>query len=644
MLTPRKTVCASFTLSPSIEAAIVKEIVTPPRKRCKSPSPPPSPSSSSIIITTIISITITTTCYATTSQERSDARHWTWVQPTLHTWRDEEGSPKTFELGESSTAAHRHIEETYDHLEELLVERFEDMEHDIKGLCDDMMTSQQDVETLQTTLSIYRERNLDLEIRLEETDTCLQESEKMPTTRQGFNPAAIEQLIAQRVADAMTAYEANRNSRNGVNNEASRSVEVGLDVAYETTWKELTPMMTDEYCSRNEVPKMETKLWNLPVKGTDIVGYIERFQELALLYPTMVSPEYKKIERYFWGLTDDIQGNVVLSKAVNGGENKREWDDNGNNSGQQNKRQEVVRSFTAGTSKRKGYVGTTRLCNRCKFHQVGPCTVQCGNYNKIGHIARDCSASTQTASATKNGGARGRAFVLSGGETRQDPNVVTCMFLLNNHYASILFDTGANRSFVSTAFSPLINIAPTALDVKYTIKLANEKAALVARAPYRLAPSKMQELSSQLQELTEKRFIRPSSSLWGAPVLFVKKKYGSFIMCIDYHELNKLTVKNRLHPNLPSKQGRACGAFKVNLRIAQEGKVGIHVDLTKIEAIKDWATPTTPTEIRQFLGTDNFVVYCDASHKGLGVVLMKREKVIAYASRQLKVYEKNYTT
>ncbi|GJV89297.1 putative reverse transcriptase domain-containing protein [Tanacetum coccineum] len=69
--------------------------------------------------------------------------------------------------------------------------------------------------------------------------------------------------------------------------------------------------------------------------------------------------------------------------------------------------------------------------------------------------------------------------------------------------------------------------------------------ALVVRAPYRLAPSEMKELSVQLQELLEKGYIRPSSSPWGAPMLFVKKKYGSFRMCIDYHELNKLTVKNR---------------------------------------------------------------------------------------------------
>ncbi|GKE81037.1 putative reverse transcriptase domain-containing protein [Tanacetum coccineum] len=85
---------------------------------------------------------------------------------------------------------------------------------------------------------------------------------------------------------------------------------------------------------------------------------------------------------------------------------------------------------------------------------------------------------------------------------------------------------------------------PPARPVEFQIDLI-PGAALVARAPYRLAPSKMKELSEQLQEISDKGFIRPSSSPWGAPVLFVKKKDGSFRMCIDYRELNKLTVKNR---------------------------------------------------------------------------------------------------
>ncbi|GJZ52260.1 putative reverse transcriptase domain-containing protein [Tanacetum coccineum] len=85
---------------------------------------------------------------------------------------------------------------------------------------------------------------------------------------------------------------------------------------------------------------------------------------------------------------------------------------------------------------------------------------------------------------------------------------------------------------------------PLTRQVEFHIELI-PGAAPVARAPYRFAPAEMKELAEQLKELSDKGFIRPSSSPWGAPILFVKKKDGSFRMCIDYRELNKLTVKNR---------------------------------------------------------------------------------------------------
>ncbi|GKB45998.1 putative reverse transcriptase domain-containing protein [Tanacetum coccineum] len=201
----------------------------------------------------------------------------------------------------------------------------------------------------------------------------------------------------------------------------------------------------------------------------------------------------------------------------------------------------------------------------------------------------------------------------------------------------------------------LAGLHPTRHLLEFHIDLV-PSAAPVARAPYRLAPSEMKELADQLQELSDKGFIRPSSSPWGAPVLFVKKKDGSLRMCIDYRELNKLTVKNRYPlPRIDLKnpvfirstsrvecllkdrpkvrlspieeQARARRTSEDNILVCFEERgvvmqnflsvilipkvqylghmidnKGIHVDPAKIESVKDWASPKTPMKIRQFLG------------------------------------------
>ncbi|GJW59989.1 putative reverse transcriptase domain-containing protein [Tanacetum coccineum] len=397
-------------------------------------------------------------------------------------------------------------------------------------------------------------------------------------------------------------------------------VTVGHDVAYAITWTVLKKKMFDKYCPRVEIKKLEAELWNLKVKGTDVIGYNQRFQELALLCVRMFPEESDKIERYVGGLPDMIHESVVASKPKTMQEaieiatelidkkihtfterqieNKRKQDDNQQQQQQQpNKRQNTVRAYTAGSGKKKPYRGSKPLCAKCNYHHEGPCAPKCHKCNQVGHLARDCRSPTNTNASNNQRGTRAG--------TNPDSNVVTGTFLLNNRYASVLFDTGADRSFVSTAFSSQIDITPSTLDHYYDVKLADgriigfnaiirgctlnflnhpfnidlipielgsldviivfpkdlsglpptRKVELqinlipsdvhVARAPYRLAPSEMKELSDQLQELFDKGFIRPSSSPWGAPVLFVKKKDGSFQMCIDYRELNKLTVKNR---------------------------------------------------------------------------------------------------
>ncbi|GJY78892.1 putative reverse transcriptase domain-containing protein [Tanacetum coccineum] len=503
-----------------------------------------------------------------------------------------------------------------------------------------------------------------------------------------------------------------------------------------------------------------TRLLELKVKGTDVIGYNQRFQELALLCGRMFPEESDKIKKYVGDLHDMIHRSVVASKpkimqeatemaievmdkrictfADLKTESKRKFEDTSRstqNQPQHNKRQNTSRAYTAGSGNKKQYGGSKPLCPKCNYNHNGPCAPKCYKCNKFGHLARDCRSSAsvnpgsnQRGNGTGQGptcfecGVRGhfkkdcpklknnnnRGNQVGGGNapakvyavghagTNPDSNVVTGTFLLNNRYASILFDTGADRSFVSTAFSSQIAITPTALDHYYDVELADGRiiglntilrgctlnilnhpfnidlmpvelgsfdaiigmdwlvkyqaiivcaekivripwgnetlivhgdgsnrghearlhiisysktqeymlkgcpvflahvttkevedksekkrledvpivrdfpkvfpedlpglpptrqvefqidlvpgAAPVARAPYRLAPSEMKELSEQLKELSDKGFIRPSSSPWGAPVLFVKKKDGSFRMCIDYRELNKLTVKNR---------------------------------------------------------------------------------------------------
>ncbi|GJW46344.1 putative reverse transcriptase domain-containing protein [Tanacetum coccineum] len=162
---------------------------------------------------------------------------------------------------------------------------------------------------------------------------------------------------------------------------------------------------------------------------------------------------------------------------------------------------------------------------------------------------------------------------------------------------------------------------PLTRQVEFQIDLVPGVAS-IARAPYQLTPSERKEVYRiAMKELSDKGFIRPSSSLWGAPVLFVKKKDGSFWMCIDYREL-QLTVEENRYP-LP----RIDDLFNQ----LQGSSVYSKIDLSApILALPE--------------GSEDFIAYCDASKKGLGAVLMQREKVISYASRQLKIHEKNYTT
>ncbi|GKE65537.1 putative reverse transcriptase domain-containing protein [Tanacetum coccineum] len=166
-------------------------------------------------------------------------------------------------------------------------------------------------------------------------------------------------------------------------------------------------------------------------------------------------------------------------------ENKRKQDNNQQPQQQhQNKRQNTGRAYAARTVKNTQYGGSKPLCSKCNYHRDGPCAPKCHKCNKVGHFARDFQRHfKRECPKLKNNNNRGnqvgcgnapsKVYAVGHAGTNPESNVMTGMFLLNNRYDSILFDTGADRSFVSTAFSSQINITPIALDHYYDVELAD---------------------------------------------------------------------------------------------------------------------------------------------------------------------------
>ncbi|GJZ56984.1 putative reverse transcriptase domain-containing protein [Tanacetum coccineum] len=529
----------------------------------------------------------------------------------------------------------------------------------------------------------------------------------------------------------------------------------GNDVpAYTKRFQELTLICTKFVA--NETEKVDKYISGLP---DNIYGNVKSARPKTL---------DETIE-----LANDLMDQKLRTYVERQSDNKRKADDSSiNNHGHQQqpfRRQNIVKVYNMGIGKKKSYGGSFPKCTKCHFHHNGPCTQKCHKCNKVGHFTRDCRSTGNINIANtykgngaapkgngcfecgvlghfkrdcpklknKDGGnrnAQGWVYAVGIAEKRgnasgnPDSNVVMGTFLLNSRYASILFDTGADRSFISTAFSSLIDIVLTSLDNSYDVELADGKifgidtiirgctlnfldhpfyidlmpvelgsfdviigmdwlrrchavivcdeklvqvlygnetltfcgnessneresrlavisyskaqeymakgcqcflrtspglpparpvefhidlipeATPVARASYRLAPSEMKELSKQLQELSDKGFIRPSSSPWGAlvmpfgltnaPAVFmdlmnqVCKPYLDKFVIVFIDDILIYSKDEKEHEE----------HLKAILELFKKEKLGIHVDPAKIESIKDWAPPKTSTEIRQFLG------------------------------------------
>ncbi|GJR38454.1 putative reverse transcriptase domain-containing protein [Tanacetum coccineum] len=297
----------------------------------------------------------------------------------------------------------------------------------------------------------------------------------------------------------------------------SHVMTVSHDAAYAMTWADLRKKMTDKYCPRNEMKKLEAELWNLKVKGTDVIGYNQRFQELALLCVRMFPEESDKIERTVKGShTGDLN-----PFALN------------------------------------------------DYHHDGPCAPKCHKCNKVGHFARDCRS---VGNANNANNQRGTG-------SGQKPTCFECG--VQGHYKrecpkkkiedkKSRWNQGLHiKSPETTPFN--INLMAVEHG-SFALYIGDGLPPLLVKVPRIIVCAEKIVLflgtviQNEVEDKSEKKrledvpivqgfpevfpedlmgFIRPSSSPWGAPVLFVKKKDGSFRMCIDYWELNKLTVKNR---------------------------------------------------------------------------------------------------
>ncbi|KAJ0902482.1 putative nucleotidyltransferase, Ribonuclease H [Helianthus annuus] len=499
----------------------------------------------------------------------------------------------------------------------------------------------------------------------------------------------------------------------------------GRREAYAMTWEEFKNLVERKFCPEYEKEQMANKFLNHQMTGVDCRGYTSTFFEYARVVPNLASPEPVLISRYIWGLISEIRNIVkaarprTIDDAVElantlTDELIRTRDEDRKNE----LAQKITQGFRVGNSsnfkkrgtgqssnvplckfcKKRHFGKCNRICNFCKTtgHREENCrkkTIICYNCGEAGHIKPECPKLINPAD-NKPKAAEGttkknvRAFQLTTQEAELIPDVIAGTFLVHNVYAKVLFDSGANQSFINTSFCqalklPLTTVrqiftvetadgnsieinqvlqkveielsghkfvanllpmklaefdvvlemdwlianhaqiicdrnsieiqAPTGKVIKISgdkprkplkfisvMKVANYErnqgivymisviictkgkefkeipvvseypdvfpedlpglppdrevefrihlipgTTPIAKAPYRLAPTEMLELKKQLDELLSKGFIQPSSSPWGAPVLFVKKKDGSMRMCIDYRELNKVTIKNR---------------------------------------------------------------------------------------------------
>ncbi|GJS21935.1 putative reverse transcriptase domain-containing protein [Tanacetum coccineum] len=399
----------------------------------------------------------------------------------------------------------------------------------------------------------------------------------------GYGSTMLEGLLYQRCKDVHDQVTYTCAFEGSCSKPVERNVQtLGLANANQIPWSNVKAMMTTEYCPTTEIQRMEQELWTLTLKGGDIKAYSNHFHELVLMCPELVSTESKKIEKYIRGFPERIKGNITSSKpatlheAINmaqvklvfGCGEKGHFKDKCPKAGTSRMMELVgelmvienpqqnpnVVTATLNTSYEielaDGKVVSTNtilrsctlvLCNH--VFKIDLLPTRLGSFDVI--IGMDWLAYHRALIDCYEKIVRiplpnGKILEVQGERPEKDLRSLACIKVLRKKK---LDDIRVVRDFPEVFLDDLLGL-PLVREIEFRIDLI-PGASPVVRSPYRLALSEMLELSNQLKELQEKGFIRPSHSPWGAPVLFVKKKDGSMRMCIDYRELNKLTIKNR---------------------------------------------------------------------------------------------------
>ncbi|GJY24998.1 putative reverse transcriptase domain-containing protein [Tanacetum coccineum] len=379
----------------------------------------------------------------------------------------------------------------------------------------------------------------------------------------------------------------------------SHVMTVTHDVAYSMTWVDLRKKMTDKYCPRNEMKKLEAELWNLKVIGI----------------------------------------------------NKQQT---------QNKRQNTGRAYTAGSGDKKPYGGSRPLCSKCNYHHDGPCAPKCYKCNKYGHIARDCT-SAGNANNTNNqkgtgSGQKPTCFECGvQGHFQKD-----CPRLKNNKgnrgnqagndrapaKVYVVGNAGANPDNVvaeverTSQRKKRIDEHGDLIDCAFRIERVSEQ--LSRSCPNKgfnkyLVP-RPRELRSKGSSVYSKIDLGSVMYVWlTKPICRIHGSLWNRV-CKPYLEnvVNVFIVDILINSEERAKTTQS--APQANLRIVKE-EVNCMPSFSKCEF---WIPKCQYLALPE--GSEDFIAYCDASKKGLGAVLMQREKVISYASRQLKIHEKNYMT